>query len=148
MSSLKAQKLEEIASAIVTNLERAWNSADADAWSHQYAEDAEFMNISGRLVLGRENIRKRHADLFSGDLRGTTFHARIRQVRPIGEKGMLLCTVADVSNLKAIPAGAMAYQPGLLRTLFTFVVAEDSDSSWRIISSQNILIQPDVPTPA
>jgi uncharacterized protein (TIGR02246 family) len=51
---------ERIVSEIVADLERAWNTADGAAFARSFAEDADFVNIRGDHLRGRDVIGKGH----------------------------------------------------------------------------------------
>src|SRR4051812_10585727 len=54
-----------IAALIVSQAE-TWNRHDAAAWAAPFDADAEFVNIVGMRLAGREQIQQRHAELFQG----------------------------------------------------------------------------------
>jgi uncharacterized protein (TIGR02246 family) len=63
---------------IVDAFEAALNAKDAAAVGQVFTPDAEFVNIMGMRMRGREGIVSGHAWAFSGPLRGSTVSASTR----------------------------------------------------------------------
>jgi uncharacterized protein (TIGR02246 family) len=51
----------EAARVAVNRFAEAWNRHDMDAFGALFARDADFVNVTGQLWKGREEIRRRHA---------------------------------------------------------------------------------------
>ena len=135
------------AAQMAKSLEMAWNKADADAWGKLYTPNAEFLNISGLLFVGQDQITSRHAFIFSTDFKGTHLSARVRRVIPLGSDHMLVSTVLEVRGFQAPPPGITPTEPGVLRSIISLTLNCRPDTDCRIVYSQNTLIAPGVPTP-
>ena len=59
--ALAADRDEEAARAAVARFAEAWNRHDMDAFGALFARDADFVNVTGQLWKGREEIQRRHA---------------------------------------------------------------------------------------
>jgi hypothetical protein len=65
------------AAALVTRLENAWNSGDGPAFVAPFAEDADFVNVLGMHVRGRDAIAARYSMVLTrdgGEWRIASFH--------------------------------------------------------------------------
>jgi uncharacterized protein (TIGR02246 family) len=123
---------ERIVSEIVADLERAWNTADGAAFARSFAEDADFVNIRGDHLRGRDVIGKGHQGIFDTIYKGSVVRYRVADVRMIAA-GVLLAHVK--ATLKA-PTGPLA---GEHDSLFTLVLVRGGDD-WRITAFHNTLV--------
>mgnify|MGYP003580907494 CR=1 FL=1 len=123
---------ERIVSEIVADLERAWNTADGAAFARSFAEDADFVNIRGDHLRGRDVIGKGHQGIFDTIYKGSVVRYRVADVRMIAA-GVLLAHVK--ATLKA-PTGPLA---GEHDSLFTLVLVR-GDDDWRITAFHNTLV--------
>jgi hypothetical protein len=62
-STWAANAQEEAIRQIIAEHNTAWNAGDALAWTKDFADDADFINILGTLYQGKEETRLRHAEL-------------------------------------------------------------------------------------
>ncbi|MER7864700.1 DUF4440 domain-containing protein [Amycolatopsis sp. WAC 04197] len=97
---------------IITALERAWNAGDGEAWAANFAEDADFVDVVGRIQRGRATIARESQNIFDTIYRGSTL--RIRQVssRPLGGGFDLVHT----ATVLTIPAGPLAGEARAVQT--------------------------------
>jgi uncharacterized protein (TIGR02246 family) len=123
---------ERIVSEIVADLERAWNTADGAAFARSFAQDADFVNIRGDHLRGRDVIGKGHQGIFDTIYKGSVVRYRVADVRMIAA-GVLLAHVK--ATLKA-PTGPLA---GEHDSLFTLVLVR-GDDDWRITAFHNTLV--------
>lgn len=56
-----AERDEEAARVAVNRFAEAWNRHDMEAFGALFAEDADFVNVTGQLWKGRKEIQRRHA---------------------------------------------------------------------------------------
>src|SRR6185369_11118312 len=61
-----------------------WNHHDAHAWVAPFGEDAEFINILGMLLTGRDEIERRHAEIFKTIFARSRVVVTVRKVRALG----------------------------------------------------------------
>ena len=123
---------EQIVSQIVGELEKSWNTADGAGFARPFAEDADFVNIRGEHVHGREAIAQGHQNIFNTIYKGSVVRLLVTGVRAIAP-GVSLAHVK--STLKA-PTGPLA---GEHNSLFTMVLVQDS-GAWRITAFHNTLM--------
>ena len=121
----------EAVSAIVKELEDAWNAADGARFGKPFTEDADFVTIRAEHLRTREAIAKGHQGIFDTIYKGSTVHYDVSSVRSIAP-GVMLTHVK--TQLKA-PTGPLAGEHG---SLFTLVLVQQQDS-WRIAAFQNTL---------
>jgi uncharacterized protein (TIGR02246 family) len=121
---------------------QAWNQHDAKAWSASFAEDADFVNILGMLFQGRQEIERRHADLFGSIFARSQVVVTTRKVRPVGKTGAVAETDYELRNYDRLPPGIRPTDPdGTLRTRLKYVW-ELEPEGWRIVSAQNTAVLP------
>ena len=97
---------------IITALERAWNTGDGEAWAARFAEDAEFVDVVGRIQRGRATIARESQNIFDTIYRGSTLEIRQVSSRPLGG-GIDLVHTATVLT---IPAGPLAGEARAVQT--------------------------------
>jgi uncharacterized protein (TIGR02246 family) len=135
--------------ALVVQQTETWNRHDAAAWIAPFESDAEFINILGMLLSGREQIEKRHAELFQGIFSHSTVAITLRKVTRLGTDAALIDTVYELRGYDRLPPGIRATDPdGTLRTRMRYVVVRKADA-WRVVSVQNTaILPPPEPAPA
>jgi len=120
----------------------AWNQRDATGIAALFDEDAEFVNVTGLWWHNRQAIEKAHAY----GLRTIFQHSRLELLRT---KTKYLSDDIAVVHAKMKLSGqtpvAGVSQPGLRRTLFSFVVRREQ-GQWRCASAQNTDVVPNVET--
>ena len=67
---------------VITELERAWNAGDGAAWAANFAEDADFVDVVGRVQQGRDVIASEHQKIFDTIYRGSQIVIRTVASRP------------------------------------------------------------------
>jgi uncharacterized protein (TIGR02246 family) len=113
----------------VSHLEAAWKSADADAFAAEFTQDADFVNIRGDYLSGRESIAQGHAHIFSGIYAGSTIRCTLSHLRAL-RPGVLL---AHLEAAFHVPDGPMA---GDILAIPSMVVVRN-EGTWRIASFHN-----------
>lgn len=128
--------------ALVAQQTETWNRHDAAAWSAPFEPDAEFINILGMLFSGREQIEKRHADLFQSIFARSSVVITTRKVTRLGADAALIDTVYELRGYDRLPPGIRATDPdGTLRTRMRYAVVRKG-SEWRVVTVQNTAIFP------
>ena len=116
----------------------AWNQRDAASIAALFDEDAEFVNVTGLWWHNRQAIEKAHAY----GLKTIFQHSRLELIRT---KTKYLSDDIAVVHAKMKLSGqtptAGVSQPGLRRTLFSFVVHR-KQGQWHCASAQNTDIVP------
>lgn len=125
-----------MAEDIVARLAAAWGKGDGEAWANEYWADAEFINIMGMVLSGREQIVQRHQELFDGSFKGSHIKMKVRRVRGLGGAAILIDTDVEVTRWRALPPGVRARPDGVLFTRLKHVLL-NREGWWRLIASQN-----------
>ena len=73
----------ETASAIVKELENAWNAADGVRFGKPFTEDADFVTIRAEHLRTREAIAKGHQGIFDTIYKGSTVRYELVSARPV-----------------------------------------------------------------
>jgi uncharacterized protein (TIGR02246 family) len=123
---------ERIVSGLVGELEEAWNAADGTRFGRPFAEDADFVNIRGEHLRGREVIAKGHQAIFNSIYAGSVVRYQVTGVRAIAPAVLL----AHVKATLKAPTGPLA---GEHNSLFTLVLVQDKNV-WSIAAFHNTLI--------
>ena len=97
---------------IITELERAWNAADGDACAAQFAEDAEFVDVLGRVHQGRPTIAAEHQKILDTIYRGSRIEIRPVHRRPLAGGWELVRTESTLR----VPAGPRAGETRAVQT--------------------------------
>jgi uncharacterized protein (TIGR02246 family) len=120
----------------------AWNRRDAAAIAGLFDEDAEFVNVTGLWWHNRRDIEKAH----DYGLRTIFQHSSLSLIR---SKVKFLSDDIAVVHAKMKLSGqtpvAGVSQPGVRRTLFSFVVHRKQEA-WCCASAQNTDIVPNKET--
>jgi uncharacterized protein (TIGR02246 family) len=130
-------KTFEKADQIVEAFADALNSKDADALGELFSDDAEFVNILGMRMQGREGIVTGHAWAFAGPLQG-----RVIEFDSVDE----LQVTDDVSILhghcvrRRLPDAPVEGLPDGASVL-VFVLRRGSDG-WRAVAATNVTEAP------
>ncbi|MBZ4416578.1 SgcJ/EcaC family oxidoreductase [Myxococcus sp. RHST-1-4] len=131
---------------LVADQTEAWNRQDAAAWSKDFAEDAEFINIVGTVFSGRPEIEKRHAFVFDTLFKGSHSEVSVTKLRFIDGGVAVVDTEHRVTGFTGLPPGVQATEPGVLRTRMRYVLKK-TRGQWLIVAGQNTDVKP-APTPA
>lgn len=101
---------------IITELERAWNAGDGEAWAANFTEDADFVDVVGRIQRGRATIARESQNIFDTIYRGSELEIRQVSSRPLGG-GLELVHTATVLSVPAGPRAGVtrAVQSKLIR---------------------------------
>ena len=123
----------KIVSAIVVDLQNAWNAADGAAFARHFAQDADFVNIRGEHMRTREIIGKGHQGIFDTIYKGSSVRLEVAAAREIAPT----VVVAHVKSRLIAPTGPLA---GEHRSLFTMVLVQQG-TEWQIAAFHNTLVQ-------
>ena len=142
-----ARSQDEVAlRKLVTEQTEAWNRQDAAAWSKDFAEDAEFINIVGTVFIGRPEIEKRHAFVFNTLFKGSRSEVTVRKLLFLDGGVAVVDMEHRVTGYAGLPPGVQATEPGVLRTQMRYVLKK-ARGQWRIVAGQNTDVKP-APAPA
>jgi uncharacterized protein (TIGR02246 family) len=133
MTDVLMPSLEAEVGALVQGMESAWNAADAAGFSAPFADDADFVNVMGMHVRGRNAIAAGHEHIFRTIYAASANRYRLEGVRALRPDVALAHVHAHLS----VPAGPMA---GEHDALFSLVLTREADG-WRIASFQNTFVR-------
>jgi len=136
------EKDEAALRKLVAEQTDAWNRHDAAAWCKDFAPDAEFINIVGMVLTGKEEIQKRHAAIFEKIFKDSRTTVTVRRIVFPSPDVAIVDMVHEVTGYGALPPGVQATEPGLLRTQMKFVLGRTKDGSWKILAAQNTDVKP------
>ena len=117
----------------------ALNTMDANGVGDLFAEDAEFVNVRGTVMHGRQGSIEGHARSFSGPLAGCTFTFDSVAELPV---------TADVTVLHAhcvrdrLPDAPLSTAPAVMTVLQ--LVARRGPEGWQAVAATNV---PESPPP-
>ncbi|GAB3507446.1 SgcJ/EcaC family oxidoreductase [Amycolatopsis cihanbeyliensis] len=89
---------------IIAELARAWNAGDGAAWAANFAEDADFVDVVGRVQHGREVIGREHQKIFDTIYRGSRLEIHELNSRGLAGDVLLVHTVSALE----VPSGPRA----------------------------------------
>ena len=122
------------AEAIAATLVAAWNAGDGKAFARAFTSDADFVNIFGTHVVGRDEVAQLHQQIFDTIYKGSRNVFTAEEVRT-------LCDHAAVAHIRAhlhVPSGPLT---GEIATLGTAVIMREGHH-WLIAAFQNTRVQP------
>jgi uncharacterized protein (TIGR02246 family) len=127
---------------IVDAFEAALNAKDAAALGELFAEDADFVNIMGMRMRGRDGIVSGHAWAFAGPLVGSRVAFDDVDEVPVTDD----VTVVHARGLRErLPdAPPQTLPPG--RTVL-MLVARRGDGGWHAVAAANVAEAPRPPAP-
>jgi len=138
-----AAEREEQVRAAVSRFAEAWNRHDMDAFGALFAQDADFVNVTGQLWKGRREIQRRHSYLHGaiareavsealpanyGIFKSSTYHFDRIDVRLFGPD------VAIAHGAWTMLDDARTAKPR--RGMMTFTLTRDGDN-WLYEAVQN-----------
>ncbi|MEV7008134.1 SgcJ/EcaC family oxidoreductase [Streptosporangium sp. NPDC051022] len=98
---------------LIAEMQRAWNAGDGAGWAANFAEDAEFVDVVGRVQHGRETIAREHQKIFDTIYRGSRVEIRKVAARPVGGDVLLVHTTSTLR----VPSGPRAGDTHAVQTM-------------------------------
>ena len=129
---------EKGARAVVDALTNAWNVHDATAFAAAFRADANFTNVFGVELLGRDAIARGHAHIFAGMFRDSTLRLDPPKVTPLGP-GLAWVGARWQMSGAYDPQGA----PWPDRRGVMHFVAVDDGGTWQIAAFTNMDLPPE-----
>jgi uncharacterized protein (TIGR02246 family) len=127
---------EQAVRRVVADFAGAINRGDAKAFAALFAEDADFVVITGKYLKGRNEIVTYHARLFADDFQGSHLDVTSVAIRFLHTD----VAVARVATKRTENGGKE------MRTSFPMFVLTKQGESWLIAAVQNTLTsRPPVP---
>lgn len=89
---------------LVLNLEKAWNNYDSRGYAENFHPSADFVDVLGRMIKGREAIARIHERNFATIHVGSKVRYEVLSIQKLSE-GVALAHVKGQVN---VPAGPLA----------------------------------------
>jgi uncharacterized protein (TIGR02246 family) len=132
-SELSPAELKAGISQAVERFLEAWNRHDAHALAQSFVMDADFTNVLGSHVRGRDKIQDVHEKLFSGPLRQSRQTGIVRSIRMLSPG----IAMVDIDWEMESPSSAPLQAARVRRGLMSWVVWRVPDGSWMILILHN-----------
>lgn len=126
-----------IAEAVQRRLMAAWRVGNGEAFAAACTDDADFVNLIGMYVQGRDAIAALHQRIFDGIYAGSTMTLRAERARYLADGIVMAQAAAEVQ----VPAGPVQ---GMVRGFVTMVLVRVGEE-WRVASFQNTRREGSVP---
>ncbi|MCW2678070.1 MAG: hypothetical protein JWR70_3110 [Modestobacter sp.] len=123
--------IEDLAQQLV----EAFNAKDAEAFGALFVDDAEFVNIFGARMRGRDGITDGHRQVFGTALNGTTLTLEGLDTMALGPDAAV--GHATWRRDRDADAPASALPPG--RGVFTLVGRQTGDG-WKLVAATNVAV--------
>jgi uncharacterized protein (TIGR02246 family) len=137
----KARSTDETAiRAMMAAQADAWNRGDAAAWSKDFAQDADFVNIFGMVFSGRKEIEERHAGIFASIFKGSQSAVTVRRVVFLTPRLAIVDSDHVVTGYGALPP-TLHPVDGAVRTRMKYVMRK-GPKGWVIVAAQNTEMKP------
>ena len=130
---------DQLAAWFAETFATTWNDRDGPAYGDAYWPEAELVDPTGSIWVGREAIAGMHVDLWNGPARETRVTASVRRTRALSESLAVVDLDVEVTGFSPAPPGALSDPDGIVRTRLKHVI-EMRQSEWKIIASQNTFV--------
>jgi uncharacterized protein (TIGR02246 family) len=126
----------------IAELDSAWAAADGARWTAMFLPDAEFVNVSGLIFTGSNDIRARHEKIWHEHFRGSHSTGAIRRLVFLNPDVAIADVNFAVKGYAYLPrVGARETAPGVILSRMRHVFVR-KDGHWRITATQNTLVAP------
>jgi uncharacterized protein (TIGR02246 family) len=117
----------ESVEAFLDRVRQAWDAGDSDAFAREFAEDATYVIFRGHVLLGREEIRSTHAEIFSKWLKDTRMRVKLLHIHHLSEAAVCIVTIGGVGKDSHIPYDKFQ----------TLTLIRNGQDTWQYIAFQN-----------
>jgi uncharacterized protein (TIGR02246 family) len=128
--------LAELRAGITQTVEHfsdAWNRHDARALAATFGPDADFTNVVGAHIRGRDKILDAHAKLFSGVFKQSRQTSIVRSIRMLSLDLAAVDLDWEMEGLRGPDGAARPVRRGLM----SWVVFKAPAEPWRIMIMHN-----------
>lgn len=125
-------ELRAIAGGLSAALERAWNTADGEAFAAPFTADADFVDTRGVVHRTRAVIARGHQGIFATIYKGSKIHYEVLDARLIAPG----CLLAHVRGTLNAPSGPLAGEHTAVLTLVSLLTG----GAWQITAFHNTLV--------
>nr|WP_232328058.1 SgcJ/EcaC family oxidoreductase [Kibdelosporangium sp. MJ126-NF4]CEL16422.1 hypothetical protein [Kibdelosporangium sp. MJ126-NF4]CTQ90374.1 hypothetical protein [Kibdelosporangium sp. MJ126-NF4] len=102
-----------MANKITDRLAQAWNDGDGAAWAACFTEDADFVDVLGRLTRGRAEISTAAEQILGTIYQGSHLEFQVLSTRELGD-GLVL---AHTTSMLRVPGGPRAGDTAASQTM-------------------------------
>src|SRR5580692_8127794 len=113
----------------------AWNRADGVAWSKEFTDDCDFVNLRGIVLKGHAEIEASIVASLHGGLKGSQLSLNLRELQLLTPEIALVDTNYDFTGIQGVLPG-VAVIDGVLNTRLKYVAVR-RDRYWHFIAAQN-----------
>jgi uncharacterized protein (TIGR02246 family) len=124
----------QLAGEVADGFAEAWNRHDMAALGQLFHDDADFVNVVGLQMRGRESIQHHHGAIHASAYKNSTLRVVVEDARGIAPNVI----IAHVHTQLEGDARA----PGQTRNSLLTLVIERRADEWRIVAGQNTAILP------
>jgi len=124
-----ATGVDTVVSAVV----EAWNRHDMKAYSAQFTEDADFVNVVGMHFRGRPQIEAVHVDLHRTIFRNSNLRAVSTTVSRVNDQVALAHVAWEMTGAEGLPGWNV---PELRKGMMSLVLVRSGDR-WLITAAHN-----------
>ena len=133
-NSPKTRADEQEIRRLVDVFREGWNRPDGAAVGGVFTDDATFVDVLGKLHVGREGIAKFMTEILTGPLKGTKLSSEVKQIRFVRPD----FAVALVQWERTDPDARD-------RVALSTMVFQKSKGRWKAVAFQNTPIQSSLP---
>jgi uncharacterized protein (TIGR02246 family) len=114
----------------------AWNKHDMEALGQLFFEDADFVNVVGLHMRGRESIKEGHGAAHAGPYTDSTLDVEVDDAKEFVPGAVIAHWQTQLEG--------DARAPGQIRRTLMTVILERRASTWKIVAAHNTGIAPAV----
>jgi uncharacterized protein (TIGR02246 family) len=129
----KIGRTEQAITEVLERFTEAWNTHDAKAYADLFAENADFTNVFGQSLHGRETIEAQHAKIFASmfkDSRITSMYSTVRLIDQLFASVDVIWTMSGAVDMKG---NSWADRKGLMSLVMKF-----ENEVWSILIMHNM----------
>lgn len=130
----KPNQEEAAIRAAVEKAESAWNAGDPVAFANSWAENGDFVTITGVMVKGRPALQKHFSQLFSGAFKGSHSSLHVDSIRFLKPDVAVLDAHVEITGRH----GPNGNELVPIRGLVTEVIAKQS-GNWAFVSYREMV---------
>ena len=113
---------------LFAQMEEGWNQHDGAAYARVFAEDADFIAVTGLRAHGRETIARGHQEIFDTVFAGTSITLAAHEIRYLRPDVALVDATSTMSGLAGAPPVS-----------HPFAVAVKDRSGWSLCALHNMV---------
>jgi uncharacterized protein (TIGR02246 family) len=119
---------------LVDTFREGWNRPDGEAVGGVFSDDATFVDVLGKLHVGREGIGKFMTEILTGPLKGTRLSSEVKQIRFVRRDLAIALVQWERTDPEVKDRVAMST-----------MVFQKNKGGWKAVAFQNTPIQSSLP---